>query len=420
VNRTLKKIFIDRIHVDRACALIGPRQVGKSYLLQEIIHESGGTYLSLDDPSIRAEIKKDPYGYLQTQYRPDQFLFIDEPAKVPEIFDALKILIDEKGSSASKICIANSGNYLLLRKVKESLAGRISIMSLFPLSWGELSNGVNHYGILKLIENAACKIIAPNKVDHVQINRLRDKMLVWGGYPIPALASENDAKIRWIRDYLTTYVFPILIEQFQIRNIEAFEKFARLIFINSSRILNKNRLAGTVGVSQPTIDNFLYQLKAMMLVFTLEVYHRNPGKRLVKQNKIHAIDPLLLHNALNTNFSNERAKELQYFGNIYESFVCIELLKVLHNTGTIFDAYYWRTQDGAEVDLIIECKGKVIPFEIKASAHLSKRDISGLTSFLMDNPNVKNGYIVYPGRDIQHLNSQIIAIPDWWLLGSVL
>ena len=415
MNRKLKQILSKRINQDRACALIGPRQVGKSYLMNEIIQELGGVYLTLDDPIVRDEIKKDPLVFLKNHYNPDQYLFIDEPAKAPSLFDAIKILIDEAGSKNSKICIANSGNYLLLRRVKESLAGRISILSMLPFSWSEISTCSAHYGLFQILNND--EFVIPKKIDYIQINRTREQMLLWGGYPIPALASDNQSKIRWIRDYLATYVFPIIIEQFQIRNLDAFEKFVRLIFINSAQLLNRNRLASAVGVSQPTIENFLYQLKAMMLVQTLEVYHRNPRKRLVKQNKIHVIDPLLLHSALNTNFSIERAKELGCFGIIYESFICIELYKIFYNTDTIFDAYYWRTHDGAEVDLVIECQGQVIPFEIKASENISSRDTTGLMSFLDDNTIARKGYIIYPGRDIIQVNSKIAAIPDWWLLG---
>ncbi|MFQ5649419.1 MAG: ATP-binding protein [bacterium] len=418
MKRQLQSTLLERIHTERACALIGPRQVGKSYLLKEVLKEHPGVYLSLDDPMIREEIKNDPYGYLKNNYQPDRFFFIDEPAKVPTVFDAVKMLIDENENQPSKICIANSGNYLLLKKIKESLAGRISILSLYPLSFCELSGGTNHCGLNRLLDSDVRNLSTPDRIDYIQINRLRERMLVWGGYPIPALASEREYQIRWIRDYLTTYVFPILIEQFQIRNLAAFEKFVRLMFIQSGKLVNKNALAQAVGVSQPTIDSFLYQLKAMMLVVTLEVYHRNPKKRLVKQNKIIAIDPLLLHNSLNTNFSNAIAKELQYYGNIYESFVCIELFKILHNSGAHFDAYYWRTQDGAEVDLIIEANGKVLPFEIKASSRLTKRDSSGLMSFLSDNPNVAKGYVIYPGRKILQINSKVTALPDWWLLSS--
>jgi len=414
MKRDIKSTILNTLTNERACALIGPRQVGKSYILKEIIRELKGNYITLDDPIIRDEIKKDPLDYLRRFYIQNQYLFIDEPAKVPYIFDAIKILIDEKEGSPSKICIANSGNYLFLRKVKESLAGRVSILSLLPFSWNELSPTNKYCGLFQLLDS---DITMPKNIDYIHINRLRNKMLVWGGYPIPNLASNTDSQIRWIRDYLATYVFPILIEQFQIRNLDAFERFARLIFVQSSNLLNKQKLAISVGVSQPTVSNFLYQLKAMMLVITLEIYHRNPTKRLVKQNKIHAIDPLLIHNALNTNFSNERAKELQFFGNIYESFIVIELHKILYNTGAIFDAYYWRTQDGAEVDLILEIKGKVLPFEIKSSPKVNRRDASGLMSFLSDHPQVKKGYIIYPGREIQIINDQVIAIPDWWLFG---
>ncbi len=420
MKRDIQPILLQRIQTERACALIGPRQVGKSFLLNEILKEHSGTYLSLDDPVVREEVRTDPYGYLKTQYHPDRFFFIDEPAKVPAVFDALKILIDEQGSNPSKICIANSGNYLLLKRIKESLAGRVSLLTLLPFSFSEFAGDDKKTpGLMVLLENGDVrKLNLPGQVDYVQINRLREQMLVWGGYPIPALASERDFRVRWIRNYLTTYVFPILIEQFQIRNLGAFEKFVRLIFIQSGKLVNKNALAIAVGVSQPTIDNFLYQLQAMMLVYTLPVYHRNPKKKLVKRNKVITIDPLLLHNALNTNFSNESARELGYFGNIYESFICTEIFKVFHNSGIIFDAYYWRTRDGAEVDLIIEANGKVLPLEIKASSQISKRDVFGLMSFLADHPNVAHGYVVYPGREILQINAQVTALPDWLLLGG--
>ncbi len=418
MKRHIQTTLLERIQKERACALIGPRQVGKSYILKEILKEYPGVYISLDDPIVREEIKRDPYGYLKSHYHPDRFLFVDEPAKVPAVFDALKILIDENEGRPTKICIANSGNYLLMRRIKESLAGRIALLTLLPLSFSEQSGGTNYCGLNHLIDSEDKNFTIPETVDYIQIHRLRENMLVWGGYPLPALASDREFRIRWIRDYLTTYVFPILIEQFQIRNLSAFEKFVRLIFIHSGKLLNKNSLAREVGVSQPTIDNFLYQLKAMMLIVTLEVYHRNPKKRLVKQNKILAIDPLLLHNALNTNFSNEIARELQYFGTIYENFVSIELLKILYNSGAIFDAFYWRTQDGAEVDLIIEANGKVLPFEIKATTEISKRDISGLLSFLSDHPHLPLGYLIYPGREIYQIHPKVIALPDWWVLGS--
>ena len=146
MRRAIKDILIERINHERACALIGPRQVGKSFLLQEIIAEFGGHYLSLDDPIVREEVEKDPLDYLRNFHHEDKFLFIDEPAKVPSIFDAIKVLIDERKDRPSRICMANSGNYLLLKRVKESLAGRVSMMSLLPFSWRELRSGSSRRG----------------------------------------------------------------------------------------------------------------------------------------------------------------------------------------------------------------------------------------------------------------------------------
>lgn len=167
MKRDIKATLLETINNERACALIGPRQVGKSYILKEIINEYPGNYISLDDPIVRDEIRNDPLDFLRNHYLDGQFLFIDEPAKVPEIFDVIKILIDEKENRPSKICIANSGNYLLLRKVKESLAGRISILSLMPFSWHEISDANNNCGLFQLLDS---NFIIPQDVDHIRIN----------------------------------------------------------------------------------------------------------------------------------------------------------------------------------------------------------------------------------------------------------
>ena len=173
MKRHIQQILLQRLETERACALIGPRQVGKSYLLQEILKVHNGTYLSLDDPALREEIHNDPYGYLKSHYQPDGFFFIDEPAKAPVVFDALKILIDEQGNGASGICLANSGNYLLLRRIKESLAGRISLLTLLPLSFSELAGGdKNACGLIRLLEGDVRDLGVPERFDAVQIKRL--------------------------------------------------------------------------------------------------------------------------------------------------------------------------------------------------------------------------------------------------------
>ncbi len=102
MKRRITELLLSRLNTERACALLGPRQAGKSFILKQIMDKSEGVYLSLDDPIIREEIKHDPLNFLKSYYHSDKFLFIDEPAKAPSIFDAIKIIIDEKGSKPSK------------------------------------------------------------------------------------------------------------------------------------------------------------------------------------------------------------------------------------------------------------------------------------------------------------------------------
>lgn len=416
MDRKLEQVLLKRLKSDRAIALLGPRQSGKSYLLKQAIKAVGGSYLSLDDPMIRAEIAPDPLGYLRRIYSSSQPLFIDEAARLPGIFEAIKILIDEKGSLPSGICLANSGNYLLMKHIKEHLAGRVSLLTLYPLSWQEMSNSKTEPGLFRLLP--ALAQFQPPK-SYVDIDRSRTERLLWGGYPFPALASEIESRQRWAEDYLKTYVLPILLEQFNLRNIESFEKCARLLFIQSGQFLNYSLLAQETGISQPTAVNYVYQLKAMMLISLLERYFRNPKKRLLKQPKVHVADPLLLNLSLGTNFNLQKARERGWLGTIYESFIVFELIKTLENYGQLYQIFSWRTADKSEVDIILEFDGQVFPFEIKMSKRLNKRDTSGLRSFLADNLQVKNGYIIYPGDKIVEVEKRIFAIPDWWLLGAV-
>jgi len=418
MERDAKDLIIKRIKEDRAVALLGPRQVGKTYLLRQIIENMGGSYINLDDPLLREEVAHDPLNYLRRQYTAATPIFIDEPAKVPQIFDAVKILIDEQGNKPSYICLANSGNYLLMKRIKESLAGRISLMSFYPLSWREFSSRQNQPGIINLLGEEKITLPISQPVSFTEIERMRNERLLWGGYPFPALVENPETRIRWASDYLKTYVFPILIEQFNIRTIEAFEKCARLLFLQSSRILNYHRLAQEVGVSQPTSVSYVHQLKAMMLVITLEAYFKNPRKRILKHPKIHVVDPLLLHDSFGTNFNLQIAKERGILGAIYESFMVYEIIKTMENFGILYQLYSWRTADKAEVDLILEAAGKTIPFEIKLTEDLTRKDASGLYAFMEDNQHVTHGYIIYPGREVCTIAPQITAIPDWWLLGA--
>lgn len=416
MKRQLEKVLISRLNKWRSVALLGSRQVGKSYLLKEILKRHQGRIISFDDPLERMEAAKDPLRYVEHRFQPGKYLFIDEAARVPEIFSAVKILVDRYDPKPTGICLANSGNYLLLRRIKESLAGRINLLAVYPLSWQELAGAKQTPGLISIInDNMPAEISPPESI--VEINRMREERILWGGYPAPSLADDRDARIIWSSDYIRTYILPLIVEQFNIRDVSAFEQAAKILFTQNAQFFNASRLAQLTGVSQPTASNYTYQLQAMMVIELVNVFFRNPAKRLVKQSKLYVTDPLLLHQPIGTNFSLQSAIDRGQIGHIYESFILSEMKKTLVNHDIYAENFTWRTQDGAEVDIILSATDGVVPLEVKWSTKPSRRDASGLHSFLSCYPEIEKGFIIYPGEKIKRITKKVFAVPDWWMFG---
>lgn len=416
MHRHLESVLLARLKAWRCVALMGARQVGKSYLLSQILRTHPGRLLSFDDPKERQDAARDPLRYLEHHYRPGKYLLLDEVARVPEIFSAVKILVDRQGSQPTGICLANSGNYLLLRRIKESLAGRVNLLSMYPLSWQEFSGATQTPGLVAL-----CRGQRPARIGHPVslaslIARQREERMLWGGLPQPSLNPDPESRILWARDYVRTYILPLVVEQFNIRDSLSFEQAARLLLLQQGLFFNANQLAQQVGVSQPTLNSYAHVLEAMMVVHFVPVFFRNLSKRLTKQPKIYVTDPLLFNQSLD-NFSIQHAIDRNDVGRLYEALIFAEIQKTISNYDLLAETFTWRTQDQAEVDLVLSTPKAIIPLEIKWSRRLTRRDASGLLSFLDAHPTVKQGYIVYPGDTLQTITPHVIAIPDWWLFG---
>ncbi|MBK8870438.1 MAG: ATP-binding protein [Elusimicrobia bacterium] len=408
--RTLSTPLMGSIHKWRCSALLGPRQAGKTTLLRRLVN-GAGVFIDFDDPLVRAEARHDPVSFLRAHRDTARMLVIDEAAKVPEIFDAVKVLVDEGGKTPSRILLATSGNYLMLNRIRETLAGRVHLLRVYPFAWGEEGGDP---GLLQL--NSLSRPMASMSRQALAWRRSRESFLVEGGFP--PLAGLNSAdKDMWFRDYTTTYVAPLVSEHFRLRDIGAFETFARLALMRTSQTVNLNALAPLVGVSLPTLQSYADILDAMMVTIRLEPFSRNPSKRLIKHPKWHAVDPGLARHAMGIRPHFTALAESGNLGPLYESFVVMETMKVLAHRDSIFNLYHWRTADGAEVDAVLEMGGDVWALGAKASPKLSPRMMTGLKSFLEDNPGARGGLIVYPGTTIQKLDRRIWAVPDGWLFG---
>jgi predicted AAA+ superfamily ATPase len=325
----------------------GPRQSGKTtFLHHELAEET--PYVSFDDPLERDFARQDPNGFL------DRFsegrVILDEIQYVPELFEYLKIRIDRERHRNGRFVLTGSQRFQLMANVSESLAGRIAILELYPFALPEL----------------------PQEPPLAS--------LLWNGtYPEPALQPQK--RDLWVSSYLQTYVERDVRQLHNIQDLRSFETFVSLCAARHAQTLNMASLARDAGVSQPTVKTWLGVLEASYLIYLLQPYFENFGKRLVRSPKLYLLDPALV-TALTRQPGAEAALAGAMGGALFEGLVVAEAAKTFAHLGMRPDLYFWRSRDGLEVDLVLRLGGRLVPVEIKRTATPSARHAAPLSGFL--------------------------------------
>ncbi|MFC2116073.1 ATP-binding protein [Bacteroidota bacterium] len=311
--------------------LTGVRQAGKSSLLKRLFKDA--EYVTLDRIILAEEAEENPTLFL------DRFknqVIIDEIQYAPSLFRDLKIKIDENRSTKGKWILTGSQQFVLMRHVRESLAGRVRILNLGTLSAREL----NRTNLLK------------NKRD-----------LLWkGGFP-ELWAEKLDAK-EFFEDYIQTYLERDLKQILNVTNLRDFRRFLSMLAIRVGQLLNYSEISKELGVAVNTVKAWVNALEVSGLVILLPPYYNNLGKRLIKAPKLYFCDNGLACALLNIDSLDTLEKSL-HLGNIWENFVLSEHLKEGFVTGK--DIFYFRDTNGVEIDFIIEKKGEVFLVEAKHS-----------------------------------------------------
>ncbi len=309
-----------------ALILTGPRRVGKTTLLKRLFPKS--TYVLLEDPDIVARVRSDPRGFLH-ELRPP--VILDEIQNVPELLNYVRTLIDERPTVKGQWYITGSQEAPLMKGVTESMAGRAAIFTLLPLSTTETP-----------------------KVS-----------LFTGGFP-EVLAQPRIAKI-WYRSYLQTYLERDVRNISGIRDLATFRRFIALVASRCGQTLNRTDFATALGLSVPTISQWLSILETTGQIHLIPPFYENLGKRLVKSPKLYFVDSGLLCHLLGI----DSAKSLDsspFLGPIFEGFVASELIKQQINGGKERALYYFRDQQGLEVDFLVPGGSKnLFLIEVKSS-----------------------------------------------------
>lgn len=356
----------------------GPRQAGKTTFLREETGAEAG-FISFDDPLQRDLARVDPVALLAPYAA--RSVVLDEIQYVPELLPRIKRLVDEDRGRNGHFLLTGSQQFGLMAGVGESLAGRVAVLDLLPFSILELDQA----GERSLAE------------------------FVWrGGYPDPALHPAKRAL--WLTSYLQTYLERDVRQVRDIQDLRTFESFVTLVASRHAQELNLASLCRDLGVAIPTARAWVSVLAASWIVALLPPWHTNLGKRVVKAPKLYFLDSALVC-ALTRLGSADAALMGPLAGPLFEGLVVSESMKVFAAAGERPALWHWRSQDGMEVDLLVQVAGSLIPVEIKLTATPTVRHADGLHRFRRLLPTAHPGFVVCNCPTRQPLGGGVEAIP---------
>ena len=381
-----------------AVVLTGPRQSGKTTLLKHVFGEASD-YVSLEPPDVRAAAAADPRGFLEMHPAPAIF---DEVQYAPDLLPYIKESIDERRNARGQYFLTGSQNLLLTEQVTESLAGRAAMLRLLPVSQRE------EFG-RPLDPLPWERPKAHPAVNHMAPMNLWQSFLR-GGYP--ELVAEPDRDISlWHSSYVQTYLERDVRSLRQVGDLISFQSFLRALAARTGQLLNLTDVARDLGIAVNTAKAWLSVLEATFQIIVLRPYHANVGKRLVKTPKVYFTDTGMLCYLAGLK-DPDHAAAGPLGGPILETAVLLQIVKALVNRGEEPQVHFWRTSAGAEVDLVVETGGKLIPMEVKLSATPRPAMASGIRAFQEDlGENAGSGFVIHPGEVRLPLAPKVVALP---------
>lgn len=349
----------------------GPRQSGKTTLIREMFPDY--EYFNLESPQTLQSVQNDPAGLVNPKTHK---IIIDEVQRVPELLSYIQVAVDEQ-HIAGNFILSGSENLLLSEKINQSLAGRAAYVNLLPLSYEELKSAGKEYKNLY-------------------------KQIFTGQFP--ALYSKKYQPIEYFEQYIATYVERDVKQISNLINLNHFRKFLGLLAGRIGQVVNNVSLASDVGVSPNTIENWISILEASYIIFRLQPYFENFGKRHIKSPKIYFTDTGLACRLLELS-EPEQLKNFFLIGGLFENFIILEVKKYLQNTKPTAKLFYFRDTHANEVDLIIDQGTTQIPLEIKSGSTFSPSFLKGVrywTKLLNDESPKKAlpGFVIYAGNKL--------------------
>lgn len=391
----------------------GARQSGKSTLVQAANGSptpSGPQrrYLTLDDTAVLSAAKGDPAGFINALQGP---VTLDEVQRAPELFLPIKAAVDRQ-REPGRFLLTGSANVLLLPGIADSLAGRMEVLSLWPLSTAELADSpdTNRADALFLGDWNALRVPACEKNDLIE-------RLHRGGFPEAAARSTPARREAWFQSYVQAILQRDVRDLANVEQLTEIPNLLQLLATRSGTLLNLAELSRTARLAQTTLKRYFALLEMLFLVVRLPSWERNAGKRMVKAPKVFLPDSGLLSHFMGDTPQGLAAKP-GLPGGLVETFVLTELLKHVAFSGLRLSLWHYRTQTNIEVDFILENRlGQITGIEVKASATVDGKDFKGLRHLQATESAIfQRGIVLYTGREVVPFGENLWAVPlsMWW------
>jgi len=401
-RRLIEKKLLAALADTRVVLLNGARQTGKSTLAQLVAAQRGGRYLTLDDPAAAGLARSDPSALVREG---GHFMVIDEVQHAPQLFSAIKRVVDADGRPG-RFLLTGSANVFSLPRLAESLAGRMEILPLLPLSQGELAD--SDANLVDALFGAAPWQTGAQTLDRVAVC----ERVIAGGFPEAVARTPGERRDAWFRSYVASLLQRDVRDMANIDGMTDMPRLLSLLAARSGALMNMSEVSRAAGIAHSTLRRYLALLEATFIFQPLAAWSTNIGKRFVKSPKIHLLDSGMAAN-LRGDLDPAALAQSPNLGPLLESFVVQEVRKLLGWSRQAATPYHFRTAIGQEVDLVLEAPGqRIAGIEVKASSNVSQGDFSGLRA-LAETAGDKfaGGVVLYLGEQRLPFADKLWALP---------
>jgi uncharacterized protein len=399
--RSIADRLVEALADSPVVCVLGPRQSGKTSLIQRAFPERH--YLTLDDAVVRQTAEADPAGFIASLPPP---VTLDEVQKAPAVLSAMKMVVD-RARRPGQFLLTGSANLLLLPSVSESLAGRLELVRLYPLTEAEKEGRPG--GLLGTVLAGAPDIRLTSR--QLKPSDLLDRVLR-GGYP-ESLRRPRLSRLRqWHRDYLAALIERDARYVANLRTLDHLARLMTLLAHQTAQLLVTETLAKHLGIRRETVQNNLAALERLFLIRMLPAWHRNESRRVIKSPKVHILDTGLASTLAGLE-PEDWTMHRERLGPMIESFVVQQLIAQAGWTDPELQFWHFRDKDQVEVDLVITKGRKTWGVEVKAGATLTSSDGRGLRRLAeQSGRDFQGGMILYAGAStVPTADPRVRAVP---------